>query len=198
VVVEGITPALPGNESRRGPIVRRDFNALSFIQLFKARVGACASIEPDHRAVSIKSGAAKKVWVIRRSAGEENEGSLFADDSQAQEPIQLVHGGQIELDIVIQEYMDRTIELVSYRIAFEGIPDNANGIGSMRFELDCIGRGGDGWDEDLLDNPEHPLSHFHMNYLAGNGANDCRLPAGPICPIVLLRSFDFWYRSCFE
>jgi hypothetical protein len=177
--------------------VNSNYSAREFVQLLRARLYACESITLSDRDISAKPNPAKKLWVIRRSAGE-SPGSLFDDDTQAQTSMELVEGGIAELDIIIRETKARTIELSSYRIAFEELPPNPSGMNSIRFELDCLGRRGDGWDEELLDNPEHPLSHFHINYLAGNGANDCRLPAGPLCPILLLRSFDYWYCSCFN
>jgi hypothetical protein len=178
--------------------MNHDIPAVTFFQLLNARVAKCMSIEIDDRIVPVKRSTIQNLWIACRSASEVTANSLFEDHPKAQQPMQLTNGGRIELNLLVRERPNKSIEMVSYRIAFEDVPKNVNGLGSLRFELDCIGRGGDGWDDELMDNPEHPLSHFHVNYLDGDGANDCRLPAGPICPIVLLRSFDYWYRSCMK
>lgn len=174
--------------------MRRNYTARGFIQLLRARIGTCSSIEPDDRDVPVRHDASKKIWWVSRGEAGDSVPSLFEDDEIANAPFRLVRGGQISLYIRMREQQDRTLEILSYRIDSR-LPDNETGVTSLRFESDNRGRKGAGWDEELQDNPEHPLNHLHLNYLKGVGANTCRMPTGEICPIILLRAVDYWYVS---
>jgi hypothetical protein len=174
--------------------MRRDYTAGQFVQLLTARIGACSSIELGDRIVPVKHDPSKKVWIVLRGEARAGVRSLFEDDEKANVPFRLVKGGEISLYIRIREQPNKRIEILSYRIDSR-LPDNVTGVTSLRFENDDSGRRGSGWDEDLQDNPEHPLNHLHLNYLQGADANMCRMPTGEICPIVLLRAVDYWYLS---
>jgi len=152
--------------------MRKDYTALAFVQLLRARVGNCSSIEQGDRIVPTNHDSAKKVWVVFKGTDAMRSESLFQDDDNAKAPFRLVHGGSIGLYVRIREKADRTIAIVTYRIDIR-LPQNVNGITSLRFENDQSGRGGSGWDDDLQDNPEHPLNHLHINYLQATGANTC-------------------------
>jgi len=174
--------------------MRREYTAGQFVQLLKARIGTCSSIEQDDRIVPVRHDPFKKVWVVLRGEARAGVRSMFEDDETANTPFQLVRGGEISLYIRIREQQGRRMEIQSYRIDSR-LPDNVTGVTSLRFENDDSGRSGTGWDEDLQDNPEHPLNHLHLNYLQGAEANSFRMPTGEICPIVLLRAVDYWYLS---
>jgi hypothetical protein len=172
-----------------------DYTALKFLQLLKARIGSCWSIEREDRVVPMKPDPAHKVWVVLRGEAGPNA-HLFGDDEKAELPFHLVRGGEISLYIHIRERADRRIELRYYRVSI-CLPENPTGVTSLRFENDNTGRHGPSWDADLQDNPEHPLNHLHINFLKGIDANKCRMPTGEICPIVLLMAVDYWYRCMF-
>ena len=173
----------------------RAYTALQFVSLLKSRIGNCSSIELRDRNIPVKH-AAQKLWVALRGDAGGIAASLFEEDELAKEPFQLVSGGSIGLYIRIRERQDKTIDVASYRIDVR-VPDNSNGVSSLRFENDNSGKSGPGWDDDLQDNPEHPLNHLHINYLRGVEANKCRMPTGVICPIVLMRAVDYWYQCTF-
>ena len=167
--------------------------AQQFVQLLAARVGQCASIDPEDRTIPVKYDVGRSVWVFRRGS----EDPLFQDDEKSRNPLALIQGGRIELYIRIRELKQRTAEVVAYRLAFFNLPGNANQITSLRYDQGQGYPKGQGWDDVLADNPEHPHAHLHMNFHSSEETNHCRLPTGPVCPILLLRSFDHWYYSTF-
>ncbi len=104
-------------------------------------------------------------------------------------------GGQIEFYLCLrQPDKSSEAEIVRYRLAFLDLPENPNKIGSLRYDYSTGQGHGSGWDEELGDNPEHPQAHVHINFIGDDStANNCRMPTGQVCPILILRAFDYWY-----
>lgn len=174
-----------------------DFTVSGYIQLLQARVGQCASIEPDDRVVPAKPDPKRDVWIIRRGRTFSGD-QLFENDNQAQQPFQLVQGGRLEFYVRIRERRPGpSMEVVAYRIALFDLPENDNRIESLRFDQSEGQPRRGGWDEEIGDNPEHPWAHMHLNFHLTPDANDCRMPTGRVCPILLLRTIDHWYFTTF-
>jgi hypothetical protein len=123
-------------------------------------------------------------------------GKGYQWEALAYSPFTLQGGCRIEFFLQIQA-VQGSVEVKAYHIAFLDIPENENGIRSLRFDLPGHEGKGNGWDDDLRDNPEHPKSHLHINFDSTAEANDLRLAMGSICPLTLLRSFDHWYCKAF-
>ncbi len=117
------------------------------------------------------------------------------NDPNVNKPIELTDGGAIDLYMKIRNVDDKEeIEIQNYRIAIFDIPDNDNDIKSIRYDYDLSQKygKGDNWDDELKDNPQHPLFHMHINFMKNN---DCRMAVGRLCPILALRTFDHWYYN---
>ncbi|MEK6235267.1 MAG: hypothetical protein N2C14_11210 [Planctomycetales bacterium] len=87
------------------------------------------------------------------------------------------------------------IRIDAYRFKFVGLKEGSAGIASLRYDFDGSNARGPDWDEDLGDNPAHPIHHLHVNFGAPRMANDLRIAVGPVSPPLLLRNFNHWYRS---
>lgn len=173
-----------------------DVKPLSYVQLLHASVGRCASIDPEDRVLPSKRDATGAIWVFRRD-GSSSVNQLFANDNQANQPFQLVKGGRLEFYVRIRKRPGPRMEVVAYRVALLDLPENDNRIESMRFDRSDGKPGGDGWDDEICDNPQHPWAHMHINFHLTLGSNDCRMPTGRVCPILLLRTIDHWYYTTF-
>lgn len=175
-------------------------SARQYVQHFKAMVSRCASIDPEDRlTLPCKHDETGSTWVVIR--GLDARGQLFGDDQVVSHPFMLVFGGRMSLHVRVRDKAPRnrqpTVEVVSYRLSLVEIPDNPNGIQSLRFDKPEGQPQGAGWDEDLQDNPQHPHAHVHFNFLPP-GDNDCRLPTASVCPLLLLSAFDHWYYATFR
>jgi hypothetical protein len=167
-----------------------------YIQLLEARLGACASVAPEERRVAVRHDVNRNTWLIRRAPEPAEEKSLFGD-TLAFQPIPLLRGGAIELFVRLRQPQKGHVEIAHYRIAFLNLPINDNGVHTLRYDQSVGQPHNDGWDNDLMDNPEHPWAHLHVNFAHTQAANALRLLTSHICPILLLRNFNHWYYDTY-
>src|SRR6266446_5720971 len=132
--------------------MKQGLSAQAYIQLLKARIGACRSIEPEDRHVPARPDSRHRLWILCRG-GIAGKNSLFEGDALAQQPLRLLKGGNIELNLRIRQRDRHKIELASYRLAFLGLPDNDNSVSSLRYDQSEGQRRGEGWDDEIGDNP---------------------------------------------
>jgi hypothetical protein len=175
-------------------------NLNEYLQLFRSAIGRCNSIPNGERHIPWKKTENGKVLLFNRGPqAPPNIKESFKTDSIAMRPLGLEKGGSIEVFLQVQVSESKAISVAAYRIAFLDIPQDGQGnrIQSLRFE--CEGKEDKklGWDDELEDNPQHPNDHLHINFDASPTANDLRLAVGRICPMVLIRSFDYWYWKTF-
>jgi len=166
-----------------------------FIQSFQACIAVCSAIEENDREVAMRYHDSRKLWIVSRGMNR-TKLAIFGESAAGQKSMRLVSGGNLEFYFHIRERRDEA-EVVSYRVSITNLPSNCNEIISLRYDRSEGQPGGDGWDDELQDNPKHPWSHLHINFTASHDACECRLPTGPIKPVLLLRAFDHWYRSRF-
>ncbi|MFH1919682.1 MAG: hypothetical protein ABIP48_07365 [Planctomycetota bacterium] len=173
-------------------------SARQYVEQLKARVFRCSSIAPEDRiTLPSRFDETRSTWVVLRGFDAPEE--LFGNDPAVFSPLELTHGGSMSLHVRVREIQtqrSRAVEVVTYRLALVGIPDNPNNIQSLRFDKPEGLPRGRGWDEELGDNPEHPHAHVHFNFFPP-GDNDCRMPTASVCPILLLSAFDYWYYTTF-
>ena len=162
----------------------RDFSVGGYVQLLNARAGKCEAIDRGHRYVaSLEHGSTGS-----RSMGRGTPNKGLLDD----EPFELVHGGKIEFYACVSPAAGNGLVIEHYRIVMMDLPDNANGISSLRYDWDLRPDSRQNCDAELGDEPGHPQGHIHVNFLYP-GDNDCRMPTGCVCPILLLCSLNYWY-----
>ena len=176
-----------------------NISAREYVQRLKANISRCASIVPDDRVtVPSRFDEDRRTWIIVRGFDAPQE--LFAIDPVVSHPFELIEGGCVKVEVRVREVRRnglRVAEVASYQLTFLEIPENRNNIQCLRYDQPAGQPRGAGWDEDLQDNPCHPRAHLHVNFLPP-GDNNCRMPTGPICPILLLRAFDHWYYTTFR
>lgn len=160
-----------------------------YIELLKAQMALCSSI--DENDIDLPCIPKGSNWFLCRSSQGE-----FLDDPDAKRPIELSPNGSIELYIRFRDN-GHQIEIEKYRLAIFGIPVNNNKITSIRYDYTKntpAERKKMGWIEAISDNPQHPMSHLHINF---QEENNCRLAVGQLSPILALRAFDHWYYETF-
>jgi hypothetical protein len=172
-----------------------DYSINSYIELLRTHILSCYSIEENDANLPYKL-ANEQICIICRSRSDVDT-NLFKDTPEAGTSIDLNRDGQADLYIRIRKYGRYQIEIQKYRLAIFGIPDNNNRILSMRY--DYTGNIHEeqiklAWDNELNDNPQHPMSHLHVNFLLDN---NCRLAVGQVSPILALKAFDHWYYETF-
>jgi hypothetical protein len=167
-----------------------------YAQLFQSRIGACVSIVCGDRDIAVRRDKERKVLILARGPVARTAAVSYKDDI-AFRPMELIRGGTLEIFVRVRERRGRESELVAYRIGLFGLPENQNRVATLRYDYPEGKPGGDGWEEDLQDNPQHPWAHLHFNFDSSPIANNLRLPTGKICPITVLCAFDFWYWSTF-
>jgi hypothetical protein len=169
--------------------------ARGYVQQLVVTIGKCASIaRADRDDVPRRSVADGSTWVIARGF---MEGELASWPDAAVPPFHLIYGGVLHLYMRIRQVGTKshpTVEIDAYRIKVEDLAENPNGIGALRYDKTQGMPQFEGWDDDLKDNPHHPHCHLHLNYRE-LGANDLRLPTGPVSPVLLVATFDHWYYS---
>jgi len=119
----------------------------------------------------------------------------------AGQPLTLVNGGILRFRAQIREVNEKystRVDVEDYRLCVEKLDaeDNPNRMECFRYDRPARAPRGPGWDHDLDDNPQHPHGHLHINFLAA-GANDLRMPTGTVCPILLIKAFDYWYYETY-
>ena len=175
-------------------------SAREYVERLLTHLRCCASIEPEQRtSLPHRFDEKGNAWIVVRGFDAFKE--LFQDDSEVANPFELIHGGQLRLQVRVRELArtgKRLTEITAYCLSILDLSSNPNNVQCLRFDKPEGQPRGDGWEQELGDNPRHPWAHLHVNFVAGIAANDCRLPTGPLCPILLLRAFDYWYCSTFE
>ena len=116
-------------------------------------------------------------------------------DPVARHPLEFIEGGRLELYVRVRSLGADTLEIVSYRITLFDLPDNVNGVKTLRFDRPEGKPGREGWDNDLNDNPQHPWSHLHVNF--HDRGNEFRMPTADVNPLLVIRSIDHWYYRTF-
>ena len=173
-------------------------NAREYAERLVACISRCASIDPQQRTMlPRKFDERKGTWILTRGFDAFSE--IFQNDPEVGNPYDLVCGGQLKLAVRVREIgtgRSLSVDVATYRLSILGLGNNPNDLQCLRFDKPEGQPRGDGWDEELGDNPQHPWSHLHINF-AATRANDCRIPVGPVCPILLIRAFDHWYCSTF-
>lgn len=179
-----------------------------YIGLLQTKIEGCASIEEDDRMLPHIYDKTKTEWVIQRDADKDKKGTtLFENNPAASRPMVLREGGQIEFYLRLRQLRQpnnlskvEKVEIVHYRLTFLDLPKNPNNISSLRYDYSTSQKRGRDWDDDLGDNPGHPQAHVHINFKftgSDGTANDLRMPTGQVCPILILRAFDYWYCETF-
>jgi len=175
-------------------------NAREYAERLVACLGCCASIDPQQRTtLPHKFDERRGAWILTRGFDAFSE--IFQNDPEVSNPYELIYGGQLKLEVRVRESGTRrrpAVDVAAYQLSILGLSENPNGLECLRFDKTQGQPRGDGWDDDLGDNPQHPWSHLHINFVAREGANDCRIPVGPVCPILLISAFDHWYCSTFR
>lgn len=164
-------------------------NIHNYIQLFQSQIECCSSVQSDDRKIVYRQGD-KRTWYIRRSGDVTKKGFDILKNPKANQPLLLGENGLIDFSVLIRERPKNTIEIVYYRICFMNLPENNNKINELRYDYSQGQQRGEGWDDELNDNPQHPQAHIHINFCSNN---DCRMPTQAVCPILVLRAFDHWY-----
>ena len=177
-------------------------NAHEYVRWFQANVSLCAAIPAEERVNLLARPLRQRdMWLIARGTDEARE--LVEENPAARSPFELVRGGRLSLAVRVEETgksrqkSSPTIEVVKYSLRFLDLPTNDNSIRCLRFDKPEGQPRGGGWEDELGDNPQHPWAHLHVNFAASEAANECRMPTGSVCPILLLRTFDHWYCSTF-
>ena len=170
----------------------------SYVHLLRARASGCEAIEPGDRTIPALRSERDDGFTIGR--GAEGARKLIEHDATAENPLKLVHGGEMQLFVRIRPHDKFSVEVTTYRVALYGLPDNCYNLKSLRYDWEAKParelRKANGWDEQVEDNPEHPLAHLHLNYLPP-GDRNCRLPTSPVCPILLICALNYWYCRTF-
>ncbi len=168
-------------------------NARHYMDLLKAAVARCSAIDPEDRlTLPVKRFHGRTDdWVAVR--GTDREGSLFGNDPKAGVPFQLLDGGSLAIWVRVRT-SGSGVKVVAYSFALQSLSTNPNGLDCLRYDMPEGQPRGLGWDAELKDNPQHPHAHLHLNFMEPDG-NDLRLPTGPVCPLLFLRAFDYWYCS---
>ena len=172
----------------------RDIPPRAYVQLLNTRVSRLAAFgDADLHipAIEVKGTGS---WIAGR--GGEVHGALLKHDPRSQVPLSLRRGGTLETFLRVEPFNRYQLHVVSYRIAIMDLPDNVYGLKSFRYDWRLRPTHDPETDPVLHDNPQHPHAHVHINFLHP-GDKDCRLPTGPICPILLLCAFDHWYCRTF-
>ena len=175
-------------------------NAVDYFHRLQSAIEGCKSIAPEDRAFSHRKDASKRIWLVVR--GFEVPQSLFGADPLAAKPFGLVRGGALRFRVQIREerakHATTGVEVVEYRFHVDGLDKdgNPNQVECFRYDRPAGQRRGLGWDADLDDNPEHPHGHLHINFLVPD-ANELRMPTGVVCPILLIKAFDYWYYTTY-
>lgn len=157
------------------------------------QMALCSSVDSED--INLPYTKNGRTWFICRTSSEV-ESPFSKNSPEAGKPIELNKNGQLELYIKFHE-TESGIEIEKYRIAAYGIPENNNKISSIRYDYTNniqAERKKIGWDHSISDNPQHPMSHLHINFM---DENNCRLAAGQLSPILALRAFDYWYYETF-
>lgn len=174
-------------------------SAAEYVRQLRAHVARCACVVPEERTIlPARRLPDSRVMIIVRGLRE--FGHLLSDDPVAMEPFSIVGGGTLSVAVRVRDARDARkprAEVLSYRVVAASLPDNDGELRSLRYDMQEGQPRGSGWEPDLNDNPQHPWAHIHVNFHQGGDANNCRLPTGMVCPVVLLRAFDFWYCSTF-
>lgn len=177
-------------------------SAREYVQRLIAAISKCACIDPNDRSIlPARYDASRTKCLIVR--GFDVPGTIFANDSSACSPFALVHGGILRFRARVREIRNRPAREVAvegyYRFQVDDLDTsgNPNQVGCFRYDRPEGQPRGDGWEHDLGDNPQHPHAHLHINYLTP-GANDLRMPTGPVSPLLLFRAFDYWYNNTYK
>ncbi len=172
--------------------------AKGYLQQLVATIGGCKSIErADREDVPRRALDDGITWLVARGFTE-SEVTSWPD--VAAPPFHLIGGGMLHLYMRIRQTGTRSspqVEIDAYIIKLEGLAENPNGIHAFRYDKTAGLPKGEGWNDDLQDNPLHPHCHLHLNYDATD-ANDLRLPTGSVSPILLVAAFDHWYHSTYH
>ncbi len=173
-------------------------NTREYVQRFMASLLCCEAIPSEDRAkVLSKPVHGQNDWLIAR--GTYRNSLLAEEDPVVAEPFELINGGRLALKVRLREIgqgRSQRVDVVAYEFSILGLPQNPNGLQCLRYDKPEGQPRGDGWDDDLGDNPHHPWAHLHINFApepADLKANELRLPTGSVCPALLLRAFDYWY-----
>jgi hypothetical protein len=170
----------------------------SYIHRLVATVGKCSSIEPQDRADMHRQPLADgTTWLVGRGSPDAR---IRSWPDAATRPFGLIHGGVVHLYLRIRQVRIRSksaVEVEAYQIRIEDLAKNPNALVALRYDKTAGLPKGQGWDDDLQDNPNHPYCHLHLNYTTPD-ANDLRLPTGHVSPLLLLAAFDHWYCSTYH
>ena len=174
--------------------------ACAYVQRFEAAVSQCSCIMPsDRNNIPTHFDDKRNVCIIVR--GFDSRIGLFENNPITTKPFELVFGGNLTVYVRIRNIRTSgtsELEICSYRFCVRDLKGNCNGITSFRYDKPEGQPRDSNWDKELGDNPLHPWAHLHINFDQDANANECRLPTGPICPILLLRAFNHWYRKTFQ
>ncbi len=172
-----------------------DYSINEYIELLRTQVALCSSLN-DYEVTLPYKQANEQLFIICRSRSDVDN-TLFKESPEAGTPIDLSRNGQVDLYLRLHRLDKNKIEIQNYRLAAFGIPDNDNKISSIRYDytsnIDAESKKPT-WDDDLGDNPQHPMSHLHINF---KQENNCRFAVGQVSPILVLRAFDHWYYETF-
>ena len=170
----------------------------AYIQRLFATIEKCASIDAQDRSnihrQRLQDGT---TWLIGRGSADAR---IRSWPDSAVRPFDLICGGVLHLYMRIRQIRARSgpaVEVEAYQIKIEDLANNPNGLGAIRYDKTSGLPKGQGWVNDLQDNPQHPHCHLHLNYDAPD-ANDLRLPTGHVPPLLLLAAFDHWYYSTYH
>ena len=174
-------------------------NAREYAKRLVACLGRCASIDPQQRTMlPRKFDERKSTWILTRGFSAFSE--IFQNDPEVGNPYELIHGGLLKLEVRVRDTGTKqspAFDVAAYQLSILDLGDNPNDLRCFRFDKPQSQRRGDGWDDELDDNPQHPKSHLHINFTASEAANNCRIPVAPVCHILLFSAFDYWYCSTF-
>jgi hypothetical protein len=177
-------------------------NAREYVQRLIAAISKCACIDTNDRSVPTRSDEGHTEYFIVR--GFDVPGKMFANDLSAGSPFTLVRGGKLKFRAHIREIHNRAatevqVVVQGYSFQVDGLDTdgNPNRVGCFRYDRPAGQPRGDGWENDLGDNPRHPHAHLHINYLT-LGANDLRMPTGFVPPLLLFKAFDHWYYNMYK
>ncbi|GEM_PF-4509199 len=173
----------------------------AYAQRLQAAIAQCQSIEVGERAIPTREDRPGTLVLCRGGIDEAGvSNSLFPGDERAARPLNLVNGGAISLYVRLR-LAGKTggCRVASSKITCMGLPPgNPNKMQSFRYDQPEGQPRGDGWEVQLNDNPEHPWRHLHINFDLPHPANELRMPLGPVCPILLLHTFNYWYCRTFS
>ena len=77
-------------------------NAREYVERLAACLGRCASIDPQQRTtLPRRFDQTRRTWILARGLGALSE--LFQDDPKVGDPYELIHGGQLKLEVRVRD-----------------------------------------------------------------------------------------------